>query len=170
MEDPPPPAGWPSHVMDGWGARPLRWLGVLVWHCNFRDWRQRKLSWFRNTSVSLQRFLFSWLSVENRMDRGLNLIVFSCLIVVQKRTTRKSVLLDSRGASGGQWSGRWFQKASDLVLAQMLTKCIVGLTAFIWRHGAGIRAEIFWSRFVPARWRSQFFLTVAWTKFAFCWS
>ncbi len=26
-----PPAGYPPYVMDGYGARPLRWLSVLVW-------------------------------------------------------------------------------------------------------------------------------------------
>ncbi len=36
LADTPPLAGWPPHVMDGWGARPLRWLsGVLVLFCLF---------------------------------------------------------------------------------------------------------------------------------------
>ena len=30
MEDPPPWLATPPHVMDSWGARPLRWLSVLV--------------------------------------------------------------------------------------------------------------------------------------------
>ena len=49
-----PPPGWlpPPHVMDGWGARPLRWLSVLVgflleFHCKIHTdfWPKEKFTW-----------------------------------------------------------------------------------------------------------------------------
>ncbi len=55
MEDTPP--GWlpPPHMMDGSGARPLRWLSVLVFSCAKQNWGLASGGWCAACSTRSRR-------------------------------------------------------------------------------------------------------------------
>ena len=101
-----PPPGWltplrgwlpPPHVMDGWGARPLRWLSVLVFSVHACPWK---------TKASFMSPVSNFSSKEHSSSN-----FFVCVLFTSRASMWKHRLTfhwSSRGQSIESGCDQWF--------------------------------------------------------------